>query len=82
MVEDDKVGTGFGASGSNLLDLALARIRGRVRALPAAGERANDGRAGRHSQRVELGHALGWIGIAEIERDQERAIATLRALKH
>ena len=82
VVEDDEIGGGFGAPGGDLLDLALAGIGRRVRALPPAGHRADHGRAGRHGQRVELGHPLGRVGVAEIERDEQRPVAALRAFKH
>ena len=75
VVEDDEVGGGFRAPRGDLFDLALAGVGRGVGALPAARDRADDGRAGRHGERVELGHPLGGIGVAEIERDQQRPVA-------
>ena len=62
--------------------LPLPGERRGVGALAAAGDRSQDRRARGDRERVELGHPLDGIGVAEIERDEQRAIAALRAFKH
>ncbi len=73
---------GFGPLRRDLFDLALAGVGGGVGALASSGDHADDGGARRHGERVELGHPLGRIGVAEVERDQQRAVAAAGTLKH
>jgi len=54
----------------------------RVGSLAPTRDCADDGRAGRHGQRVELRHPLGGVGIAEVEGDEECAVAAAGTLKH
>ncbi len=82
MVEDDEIGAGFHAARRDLLDLAFARERRGVGSLAPAGHRARDRRAGGDGERVELRHALVGIGVAEIKRDQQRAVAASGAFEH
>ncbi len=82
VVEDDEVGTGLAAPRRDLLDLALAGKGRGIGPLASAGHRADDGRAGRHGERLELGHPLGRIGVAEIECDEQRAVTALGTFKH
>ena len=77
MVEDDEVGVGSRAQRGDLLDLALAGEGRGIRALPRPVTVPTTVAPADVGERVELGHPLGAVGVAEIERDEQRAVAAL-----
>src|SRR5690606_14003335 len=72
MVDQDQVGTGGLGRGLDLLQLAAADERGRIRAIDARGQRGRYRRAGRPGQVGELfQHVFRWRS-ARMGLDQQR----------
>jgi hypothetical protein len=70
MIEDDKIGAALGAPRRDLRDLAAAGEQSCVGPVAAGGDDIGDFCAGRTGERLELGHALSRLALAEVELDQ------------
>jgi hypothetical protein len=81
VVEDDEVGVRLAPAVRDLLDLAPACERGRVRPLALPGDATCDGGACRRGQRSELGETVVDAAVAQVELDEQCAVAAGGALE-
>ena len=82
MIEDDKIGAALGTPRRDLRDLAAAGEESCVGPATAGGDDIGDFCAGRAGERLKLGDALSRLALAEVELDQQRAVAAGWAFKH
>ena len=82
VVEDHEVGAGLPAQRIDFLDLALAGEERGIGPRAAARDAADDVGAGGQRERADLLHPVLAFAVAEVEGDDERAIAAGGPLKH
>jgi hypothetical protein len=82
VVEDHEIGRGLAASGVDLVDLAFACEERGVGARAPSRDRADDERACGHGELGELLPAIVAAVVAEVEHDEQGAIAPRGTLKH
>src|ERR1700687_590685 len=81
MIEDHDVGTALDAPGGDFGDLAAAGEKRRIRLAPASGNHLRYGCTARERQRLQLVQTFRKIAFAEIDFDQQGAIAAFRTVK-
>ncbi len=82
VIEDDEVGVRLLPPGVDLVDLALACEVRRIGPRSAAGDEADHDGARGHREVADLALAIRAVVAAEVECDQQRAVAAARTLKH
>jgi hypothetical protein len=82
VIEDDQVGLVCGHLGRNLLDLALAGIGGRIRAVPTPVHHGTDLGTRRSGQETNFFELFGNLFPTEVELDNDRPLLDRRPLSH
>jgi hypothetical protein len=82
VIEDDQIGSVRRDLGSHFLDLALAGIGRRIRAVTTSLHHGTNDRARRPCQQADLFKLLGKVFTTEVELDDDRTLLGGRALSH